>query len=101
MDVKQAVQTAKSYLIELYEDTDEKIKHVGLEEVVFDDDASSWRITIGFSRTWEYRNALSAVLDDGRPARDYKVVEVNDSNGHVISLRDRLLADDRLQSLTN
>lgn len=101
MDVKQAVQVAKSYLIELYGDTDEKIKHVGLEEVVFDDDASSWKITIGFSRTWEYRNALSAVMDDGGHARAYKVVEINDSDGQVISLKDRLLADDRLQSLTN
>ena len=85
MDAKQAVQKAKSYLIEIYEDADEKIKHVGLEEVVFDDDASSWRITIGFSRTWEYRNALSAILDDGRPARDYKVVEISDTRrtGHI------------------
>ena len=100
MDVKQAVLIAKSYLIDLYKDTDENIKYVGLEEVVFDNDASSWRITIGFSRTWEYRNPLSAILDEGRPARAYKVIEVNDSDGQVISLKDRFLADDRMLSLS-
>ena len=46
MDVKQAVQTAKSYIVGLFDE--EEITDVGLEEVEFDELSDEWRITIGF-----------------------------------------------------
>ena len=89
MDVIEAAQTAKEYLIELF--SDEEIMHVGLEEVDFDAISNDWKITIGFSRPWDHKNVLSAALGEGRPARSYKVVRINDDDGHIISLTDRVL----------
>ena len=48
MDVKEAVRAARTYVIDLFDAED--ITDVGLEEVVFDDDSSTWRITMGFAR---------------------------------------------------
>ena len=53
MDVKEAVQTAKKYVAELF--TDETIADVGLEEVEFNNTSNSWEVTIGFSRPWQTR----------------------------------------------
>ena len=90
MDVKKAARTAKDYLIDLF--ADEGITNVGLEEVEFDELSSTWKITLGFSRPWDQKNALVATLSgDGRPARSYKVVRINDDDGAVVSLTDRLL----------
>lgn len=46
IDVKEAVKTARQYANELYEDED--IKHLGLEEVVFDESKKEWQITLGY-----------------------------------------------------
>lgn len=91
MDIKEAVGTAKSYVAELF--ADESITHVGLEEVMFDELSGDWRVTIGFSRHW---NQISALLQSSRPdrqGRSYKVVRIKDSDGRVVSLTDRLLAE--------
>ncbi len=90
MDVREAAQVAKEYLIDLFDG--EGISHVGLEEVEFDDTSNEWKITIGFSRPWEHKITLTAALGEGRPARSYKVVRINDVDGSVISVKDRLLA---------
>ena len=90
MDVREAAQAAKEYLINLFDG--EEIAHVGLEEVEFDDASNNWKITIGFSRPWDHRNPLTAALGEGRPARSYKVVRINDDDGRVISVKDRVLA---------
>ena len=55
MDVKEAVRRAKNYLDDLYQA--EEIANVGLEEVVFEDMSNTWKVTIGFSRPWDYRKA--------------------------------------------
>lgn len=100
MDVKEAVQTAKKYVAELF--TDETITNVGLEEVVFDDTSNNWEVTIGFSRPWDYekiRNPMAEALANpladrsiNRPVvRSYKLVCINDDDGHVISLKNRVL----------
>ena len=65
MDVKEAVQTAKKYVAELF--TDETIADVGLEEVVFNDMSNNWEITIGFSRPWQ---KASWLLHSGTNLRD-------------------------------
>ena len=92
MDVKEAVQVAKEYLTDLYEG--EEITNVGLEEVVFEDRSNSWKITIGFSRPWDHKNALVATLADARSLRSYKVLSIKDDSGKVESLTDRVLETD-------
>ena len=88
MDVKEAVQTAKKYVAELF--TDETIANVGLEEVVFNDTSNNWEITIGFSRPWQ-KDSLAASLGNQPPGRSYKLVCINDNDGHITSLTDRVL----------
>ena len=92
MDVKEAVKRAKEYLTDLYQG--EEITNVGLEEVVFEDRSNSWKITIGFSRPWDHKNALVATLADSRSLRSYKVLSINDDSGKVESLMDRVLKSD-------
>ena len=93
MDVKEAARTAKTYVTELF--ADENICEVGLEEVKFDMDSQLWKITVGFSRSWdsERRNNLTATLVDRRRGRSYKVVHINDRTGHADALTDRILND--------
>ena len=88
MDVKEAVQTAKSYVAELF--TDETIGNIGLEEVEFNNASNNWEVTIGFSRPWQ-TNILVAALSNQHPTRSYKLVCINDDSGQVLSLKDRVL----------
>ena len=91
MEVKEAVRAAKAHVAELY--ADEEICEVGLEEVEFDVGSQCWKITVGFSRSWDWHrtNNLTAALVDSRPARSYKVVHIDDSTGHADALTDRFL----------
>ena len=92
MDVKEAVRTAKVYIADLY--TDEEIVNLGLEEVVFEEQPDTWKVTIGFSRPWDQKGPLVAALVDRSPtARSYKVLRIHDSSGQVKSLTDRFLKD--------
>lgn len=102
MDVKEAAQTAREYITDLF--ADENVKHVGLEEVEFDDLSKVWHITIGFSRPWEFPDdppppsfTSGAVFDELKPPpltqRSYKIVRVRDNDGYVISVMNRALAD--------
>ena len=88
MDVKEAVRTAKNYIAELF--TGETIADVGLEEVEFNNMSNNWEVTIGFSRPWQ-TNLLAAALSNQHQKRSYKLVLINDDDGRVISLTDRVL----------
>lgn len=100
MDVKEAVQRAKRHIDELF--ADEGIENLGLEEVVFDDVRNVWKVTIGFSRPWErVKQSLKVVLEEAsgpwaaRPEwkrRSFKVVEIDDGTGRVVSMTHRSLA---------
>ena len=90
MDVKEAVRTAKSYVADLFDG--EEIADVGLEEVKFDELQVSWVVTVGFSRPWDIsRNSVVAALSAERPSRSYKVIHIDDADGRVLSLSDRVL----------
>ena len=89
MDVKEAVRTAKEYVGELFDG--EERDNVRLEEVVFDDESDQWLITIGFSRPWDRPKTQSAALREDPLKRSYKVVRIDDADGSVISLKDRIL----------
>lgn len=88
MDVKTAVQIAKSWLTEML--GDEQIFNVGLEEVEYDDMQNAWRITMGFSRPWNtQRNALTSLTGEPASRRAYRVITVRDLDGAVQSMKKR------------
>ncbi len=89
MDVKEAVRTAKEYIVDLFDGED--IDFVGLEEVMFDDESVQWLITIGFSRPWDRPKTLSAALREEPLRRSYKGIRINDSDGKTVSVKDRVL----------
>ncbi|HEY0782140.1 MAG TPA: hypothetical protein VGE98_06795 [Thermoanaerobaculia bacterium] len=73
----------------------EKITNLGLEEVVSDED--TWRVTVGFSRPWDYPpgslswlEAIDAINGPtATPEREYKVVKVDASTGEIKGLEIR------------
>jgi len=87
MDVKEAVQIALQYVKELF--GDEKITNLGLEEAVRS--GTTWQVTVGFSRPWNYpkKHPFMVDMSTGSPARDYKIVEVDGDDGSVISVVNR------------
>lgn len=89
MEVKEAVKTAKEYIIDLF--GDETITGVGLEEVDLDMESNDWKITIGFYRPLSHRGTLTTVFGREHEARSYKVVSINKQNGRVSSITDRVL----------
>lgn len=95
MKVKEAVQTAVNDVQDLFQG--ERITNLGLEEVDYDDSSEEWIVTVGFSRPWDYSDvgvnagALAAVLTPrtSQPNRSFKVVRVKDSDGRVVSVKNR------------
>jgi hypothetical protein len=97
IDVKRAVQAAMDYVRNLYAAAGEKISNLGLEEVVLDKDV--WRVTVGFSRPWDYPKATTTSYDrlasdlfqqqEPSPDRDYKVVKVDPWTGESIGMEMR------------
>jgi hypothetical protein len=94
MDVKQVVNMAKDYVMDLF--ANEGIFDLGLEEVEFDESAKSWNVTIGFSRPWDKPGSgtiaekLAAIADrTASPRRSYKVVRIHDVSGRVFALKNR------------
>ena len=83
MDVKEAVRTAKKYVIDLF--SDEDIRDVVLEEIV--SGGGTWKVTLSFIRPQE--QGLATVLSGPSwKDRSFKVVEVDDL-GEVRSVRHR------------
>ena len=89
MDVKTAVQIAKTYVSELF--SGEQIRNIGLEEVEFDDQTKEWFVTVGFARSWDELSGLEKAVIGVR--RSYKVVRMSNVDGHVISVKDRRVAE--------
>lgn len=90
MDVKDAVQTAREYVTEMF--ADEDIRYVGLEEATFDDAAGAWKVTIGFFRPWNRIHGLpSALSGTGWKERSFKIVQIDDDTGRVVSMTHRTL----------
>jgi hypothetical protein len=93
MDVRQAVKSAKDWVLDVMQD--EKPINLGLEEVEFDDEKRIWKITLGFSRPWNStRNALSTLTGDAALRRAYRTVLVNDNDGRVKGMVRKVSVDD-------
>ncbi len=93
MEVKEAALLAKNYVSDLF--ADEHITEIALEEVDFDHDSNTWRITIGFLHPAHAKTLLADQTTSPwlRPLeRSYKVVHINDETGKVTALKDRFLA---------
>jgi len=88
MNVKEAVAAAKAYVADLF--SNEPVQHIGLEEVEFDADRRIWSITIGFTRAWLPK--LPPLIYSPKD-RDYKVVRISDSDGQVLSIKNRELVE--------
>lgn len=97
MDVREAARTAREYVAHVF--ADEEIDRVFLEEVDFDDQWDVWRITVSFFRSTGERHP-STVVAPGHPLagtytleRSYKVVNIDDESGSVLSMKHRALID--------
>ncbi len=60
MDVKQAVEMAKNYIVDLF--ANEGLSNLGLEDVEFDDVRGVWNVTVGFSRPWDKLGSAFAAI---------------------------------------
>ncbi len=93
MDVKQAAQTARKYVADVF--AYDKISYIALEEMEFDEGSDVWRITLSFLRPTGTINSLQAIAPQLSPGenvrRSYKIVTVNDQSGRVISVKHRVL----------
>ncbi len=86
MNVKQAVEVARKYVEDLF--AEEQIMNVALEEIDAEEEGF-WRITIGFSRPL---NTNFSSLLGVEKSRTYKVVLVRDSDGQILSVKNRVFA---------
>ena len=83
MDVKEAVRTAKKYVIDLF--SEEDIRDVVLEEIV--SEGGAWKVTLSFIRP--QGQGLAVVLSGTSwKDRSFKVIEVDDF-GEVRAVRHR------------
>lgn len=83
MEAREAVELAKSHVMDLFEA--EPIKELGLEEIELTGD--SWSVTIGFTREWPTSTGIVRTLSGS--GRTYKIVRISDETGEVQSLRHR------------
>ena len=88
MDVKEATNKARTYVTEVF--AEEEISQLGLEEVMYDHKADQWRITMGFARPWDQQHTMAVKMGLKTP-RAYKVVHIQNDDGSIIGLTDRLL----------
>jgi hypothetical protein len=87
MNAKEAVEIAKNTINDLF--AKEGVTNLGLEELEFDDAHDLWRITIGFSRSWDSHQGISALA--GVLRRTYKIVEI-DKDGKARAVKNREVA---------
>ena len=93
MDVKEAAKIAKDYVADLF--AEEGISDVGLEEIELVSDDSVWEVTVGFSRPWDHVGAAAITLGQKSLRRTYKVLRIDDYDGEVASVKDRILREVR------
>ncbi len=88
MEVKEIVKIAIDYVADVF--SSEKPSNLGLEEIVFDDRKSCWQVTVGFSRPWDFpAQGIVANLQPKQPNRQYKIVEISDTDGKVKAIKIR------------
>ncbi|MUG32390.1 hypothetical protein [Psychrobacter sanguinis] len=90
IEVTEAVKRAREIANQLYEGED--IKNLGLEEVVFNEEANAWEITLGYdsyrskiieNKPTEFmaRNLYADGKIEKETLREYKTFSINAENG--------------------
>jgi hypothetical protein len=93
MDVKEAVRSAKRWVLDVMDD--EHPANLGLEEVEYNDKEQLWRITLGFNRAWNSsRGALASMAAEPLQKRAYRTILVDDRNGKVKGMQLRMASED-------
>ena len=88
MDVREAAKIAKAYVADLF--ADEGIANVGLEEIELGP-TGIWKVTVGFSRPWDHSGLAAITHGQKGLRRSYKVLQIRNSTGNVMSVKDRIL----------
>ena len=91
MNVKEAAKIAKEYVSDLF--ADEGITNVGLEEIQLEIGGRFWKVTVGFSRPWDHGGLATITYGQKGLRRSYKVLRIDDHNGNVESVKDRILQE--------
>ena len=91
MNVKEAAKLAKEYVADLF--AEEGISNVGLEEIELGSDYRYWVVTVGFSRPWDQGGLANITLGNRGLRRSYKVLRIDNQDGHVESVKDRILRE--------
>ncbi len=88
MVAREAVQTAKEYILEVF--NEEGIDRLGLEELEFRVEDSTWEVTIGFRRHWNSSPPPPRFTLPSSPREDriYKTVRISE-DGTVIAVKHR------------
>ena len=88
MNVKDAVKIAIAYVKELFEE--EELSNIGLEEATYDQTQELWKVTVGFSRPWDYpKQGIVTGLQPVAPRRQYKIVYIEPESKEVKSVKIR------------
>lgn len=86
MDAREAVRAAKQYITEMFDG--EPLINVGLEEVVYEEDADEWEIILSFARDWNRTSPFFPSQDDSSKQRYFKMIKIRDGTGEVLALTD-------------
>lgn len=90
IDVKQAVERAKTAADQFFDDLD--LVDLTLEEVEMTEDENHWLITLGFyvpNRNQGQDNLAFAIGRDNKYLRKYKTFKIDASTGRVLSMKIR------------
>jgi len=93
MDVREATQTARKYVADVF--ADDEISNIALEEVEFHEESGVWSVTLSFLRptgTTDNLDIIAPALRRGKKVqRFYKILNVEDRSGRVISVKHRVI----------
>jgi hypothetical protein len=88
MEPKEAVTIAKKHLVEIF--SGENLLPPTLEEIWFEPDEGVWNVTLGVRRLIGEDNSNSVGTRLGlTPLPQYKLVQISEKDGHVISIKHR------------
>ena len=92
MEAKEVRRIAKDYVTDLL--SEEQIRDIATEEIKYQHGGKTWLVTIGFCRPWQKGGTVEYPFDkDKNLVRSYKAVRINDLNGHVKEVIDRLMME--------
>ena len=87
IDVKQAVQSAESYVRALFPESE--LRHLRLEEVDRSEDGTRWHITLGWLEPAVAGNGIVFTAGMRKLPRVYKQFDVDAETGEVMAMKIR------------